>query len=531
MADTLRQIAEHSWGGGMEQEQLVVMRDIEKKFPGVTALKNVNFSLKPGEVHVLLGENGAGKSTLMKILSGAYEPTSGEIQVCGQRYDRLTPRLSQELGISIIYQELSVINQLSVQENIFLGRLLTRRKLGITVVDKAGMNRETAKLLAEIGLKCQPQTQVDALRISEKQMVEIAKAVAFNAKVIIMDEPTSSLTEEEIAQLFTIIRRLKAAGKGIIYISHKLKEIKEIGDRVTVLKDGEYVGTHSVADVTIDQLVTMMVGRELQNKYQSVNRGHGEQGETILEVKNLTRRDGYVHDISFALHRGEILGFSGLVASGRTETMEAIYGAVPVSGGEVILDGKTLRIRNTYDAMNSGIALVTENRRETGFFHNFSIRRNLAIAKQLKESKLGGLYGLVSPKQEKAISAEQVRAMQIKCASIEQSITELSGGNQQKVILGKWLAAGSRVIIFDEPTKGIDVGTKSEIYKLMRALCEHGVGVIVVSSEMPELLAVCDRILVYFEGHINGEYLIEDATEEKLVYSATIDRKDAQATA
>jgi D-allose transport system ATP-binding protein len=355
--------------------------------------------------------------------------------------------------------------------------------------------------------------------------------VAFNAQVIIMDEPTSSLTEEEIAQLFAIIRRLKAAGKGIIYISHKLKEIKEIGDRVTVLKDGEYVGTHNVADVTIDQLVTMMVGRELQSKYHAKSRDHGEQGRPILEVKKLTRRDGYVKDISFTLHQGEILGFSGLVASGRTETMEAVYGAVPVSGGEVLLDGKKLRIRNTYDALNSGIALVTENRRETGFFHNFSIRRNLSIAKQLKDSKLGGLYGLVSPKQEKAISAEQVRAMQIKCATIEQSITELSGGNQQKVILGKWLAAGSRVIIFDEPTKGIDVGTKSEIYKLMRALCEQGVGVIVVSSEMPELLAVCDRILVYFEGRINGEYLTRDATEEKLVYSATVDRKDAQATA
>ena len=239
----------------------------------------------------------------------------------------------------------------------------------------------------------------------------------------------------------------------------------------------------------------------------------------------------HVQNINFQLHRGEILGFSGLVASGRTETMEAIYGAVPISSGEIWLNGKKLRIRNTYDALNSGLALVTENRRETGFFHNFSIRRNLSIAKQLRDSKLGGLYGLISPKQEKTISAEQIKSMQIKCASIEQSITELSGGNQQKVILGKWLAAGSQAIIFDEPTKGIDVGTKSEIYKLMRSLCEQGVGVIVVSSEMPELLSVCDRILVYYEGHINGEYAIEDATEEKLVYSATVARDDATATA
>ena len=512
-------------------DNLVEMRDIEKKFPGVTALKNVSFAVKPGEVHVLLGENGAGKSTLMKILSGAYEPTSGEIVVGGQTFRQLTPKLSQQLGISIIYQELSVINELSVQENIFLGKLLTTRKLSLTMVDKTRMNRETERLLSEIGLHCDPQTQVDALRISEKQMVEIAKAVAFNASVIIMDEPTSSLTEEEIEQLFTIIRRLKALGKGIVYISHKLKEIKEIGDRVTVLKDGEYVGTHNVEDVTIEQLVTMMVGRELQAKYQSAVREHGEQGEVILDVRDLTRKDGYVRDISFQLHRGEILGFSGLVASGRTETMEAIYGAVPISRGEVWLHGHKLNIHNTYDALNSGIALVTENRRETGFFHNFSIRRNLSLAKQLRDSKLGGLYGLISPRQERAISVEQIKAMQIKCASIDQSITELSGGNQQKVILGKWLAAESQVIIFDEPTKGIDVGTKSEIYKLMRTLSEQGVGVILVSSEMPELLSVCDRILVYYEGRINGEYAIEDATEEKLVYSATVAADHAQATA
>ena len=509
------------------EQFLVEMRDIDKSFPGVKALNQVNFSLKPGEVHVLLGENGAGKSTLMKILSGAYEPTNGEITVRGQTYKQLTPKLSQQLGISIIYQELSVISELSVQENIFLGRLLTCNKLGMTVVDKARMNQETEKLLTDIGLKCTPQTRVGYLRISEKQMVEIAKAVAFNADVIIMDEPTSSLTEEEIAQLFGIIRRLKAAGKGIIYISHKLKEIKTIGDRVTVLKDGEYVGTHNVKDVTIDDLVTMMVGRELQSKYHATSHDRATLGEVVLEVSNLTRKDGYVKDINFKLHKGERLGFSGLVASGRTETMEAIYGAVPISSGELRLNGKQLRIRNTYDALKHGIALVTENRRETGFFHNFSIRRNLSLAKQLKDSKGGGLYGLVSGAQERKISAEQVRAMQIKCATIEQSITELSGGNQQKVILGKWLAAGSKVIIFDEPTKGIDVGTKSEIYKLMRMLCEQGVGVIVVSSELPELLAVCDRILVYYEGRINGEYTIDDATEEKLVYSATVPREDA----
>lgn len=502
---------------------MVEMKNIGKKFPGVVALKDVSFSLRPGEVHVLLGENGAGKSTLMKILSGAYEPTSGEIIIGGKSFSRLTPKLSQDNGISIIYQELSLVNELSVQENIFIGKQLEKKVLGISMIDLDAMRGKTEQLLSDIGLTCSPDTLVKSLRVSEKQMVEIAKAVAFNSKVIIMDEPTSSLTEDEIQQLFLIIKKLKAAGKGIIYISHKLKEILQIGDRVTVLKDGASVGTHDVSDVTMEDLITMMVGRELQEKYQLSDRTHAQSGKIILEVKNMTRRDGYVKDINFELHQGEILGFSGLVASGRTETMEAIFGAVPIRSGEIILDGKKLSIHNTYDAIKAGIALVTENRRETGFFHNFNIKRNLAIATQLKKSKASGLWGLIDNKEENQIADEQRIKMQILCASTSQSITELSGGNQQKVILGKWLAANSRVIIFDEPTKGIDVGTKSEIYKLMRHFSEAGTGVIVVSSEMPELLSICDRIIVYYSGHINGEYNIEDATEEKLAYSATVE--------
>lgn len=503
-------------------EHLVEMRHISKLFPGVVALHDVSFSLMPGEVHVLLGENGAGKSTLMKILSGAYEPSEGEIVIEGASYRCLTPKLASEKGISIIYQELSVINELSVQENIFIGKLLEKKQLGLRVIDQDAMSRRTEQLLAEVGLKCTPRTLVGQLRIPEKQMVEIARAVAFQAKVIIMDEPTSSLTEEEISQLFQIIQKLKDAGKGIIYISHKLKEIMRIGDRVTVLKDGCCVGTHAVLDVTMDQLITMMVGRELQDKYQSEGRVQKQRGKPILEVKNLTRKDGYVKDISFTLHEGEILGFSGLVASGRSETMEAIYGAAPISRGEVILDGKPLACKNTYDAMKNGLAMVTENRRETGFFPNFSIKQNIYVATALQQSKLGGLWGLIDRKQEEEIARNQRERLQIKCADIDQSIVELSGGNQQKVILSKWMAANSRVVIFDEPTKGIDVGTKSEIYKLMRNLAHSGTGVIVVSSEMPELLAVCDRILVYHEGRINGEYDIEDATEEKLAYSATV---------
>lgn len=499
---------------------LVEMKNITKKFPGVTALSDISFDVRPGEVHVLLGENGAGKSTLMKILSGAYDPTDGKVILQGKEYDKLTPRISQDNGISIIYQELSVINELSIQENIFVGKLLEKKICGVNVIDTAAMEKRTKEVLAEIGLKRKPSTLVKSLSISEKQMVEIAKAVAFNAKVIIMDEPTSSLTNEEINQLFEIVRKLKAQGKGIVYISHKLNEIIELGDRVTVLKDGTYVGTHEVKEVTEDDLVKMMVGRVIHGKYlKNPEIEYGD--ETILEVKNLTRKDEYVKNISFQLKRGEVLGFSGLVGAGRTELMEAIYGAAPIKSGEVILEGRKLNIKNTHQALKEGIALVTENRRETGFSPYFSIRQSLAQARQLKDSKFGGLTGLIDKKQEKAIAKEQIQAVQIKCATDNQVITELSGGNQQKVILGKWLASNPKLIIFDEPTKGIDVGTKSEIYKMMRRLAEQGIGVLVVSSELPELMTTCDRVIVFNSGKIAGEFNLDEISEENLVRAAT----------
>lgn len=502
-------------------EPIVKMSHITKTFPGVKALNDVSFDVLPGEVHVLLGENGAGKSTLMKILSGAYAPSKGTIAIGGRTYQRLTPALSAASGISIIYQELSVINELSIEENIFVGKLPLKKKAGISIVDRETMRKKAIQLLESIDLHRPPTKIVGELSVSEKQMVEIAKALAFDAKVIVMDEPTSSLTEEEIKRLFQIIRRLKAEGKGIVYISHKLREIMEIGDRVTVLKDGTYVGTHDVKDVTVDKLVTMMVGRELQSKYQgtaSTCRG----GNVIMKVKGLTRKDGYVKDISFELREGEILGFSGLIGAGRSETMCALFGADPVRSGEIWLKGQKLHIRSPYDALKQGIGMVTENRRETGFFPNFSIKRNTAIVRQIKRSRWGGLTGLVNFKDEQTVAEKMRTDLQIKCASVEQNITELSGGNQQKVILGKWLAAGVKVLIFDEPTKGIDVGAKAEMYKLMRSLADQGIGVIVVSSELPELLSICDRILVMNEGKITADYLAAEATEEKLVKAATI---------
>lgn len=500
---------------------LVEMRNITKKFPGVTALSGINFDVQPGEAHVLLGENGAGKSTLMKTLSGAYEPTEGTLIAGGKEYKRFTPKISQDNGISIIYQELSVVNEISIQENIFIGKMLTKKVCGVPIVDKVAMRERTLEVLGEIGLKRDPDEIVGNLPISEKQMVEIAKAVAFDAKVIIMDEPTSSLTQEEIRHLFDIVERLKKQGRGIVFISHKLDEVMTVGDRVTVLKDGTYVGTFDISEVDEDKLVKLMVGREIKGTYlKDPSKDYGD--ETILEVEHLTRKDGTVKDVSFKLKKGEILGFSGLVGAGRTELMEAIFGARPIKEGKIVLYGKELHIKNTYDALKEGIALVTENRRETGFSPYFSIKENLAQAVNLKQSKFGGMTGLIDRKQENKIAEEQRTAMQIKCATTDQIITELSGGNQQKVILGRWMASQPKLIIFDEPTKGIDVGTKSEIYKLMRKLAEEGFGVLVVSSELPEILSTCDRVLVMNSGQISGEFTSTEANEEKLVRAATV---------
>jgi hypothetical protein len=498
---------------------IVEMRNINKSFPGVKALSNISFSVKPGEVHVLLGENGAGKSTLMKVLSGVYQPDSGSIVLNGVEHSKLNPRISREGGISIIYQELSVVNWLDIRENIFMGRMQSKKIGPVSTIDYAKLNQDTKKLLKQVNLdKYEPNKMASELSISEKQMLEIAKAISFDAKCIVMDEPTSSLTESEVKKLFEIIRDLKSKGIGIVFISHKLSEIKEIGDRISILKDGNYVGTWNVSDLSEEDMVRLMVGRELEKSYQE---GHGAFGEVVFEVKNLSRKDGKVRDFHMQVRKGEIVGLSGLVGAGRSEAMEAIFGAVPKTSGEILLEGKRLTIHTPYDALKNGIGLVTENRRETGFFQNFSNKRNISIASLLKKSKLGGVCGLIQEKSEKQMAEKAKLDLQIKWASDTQLTKNLSGGNQQKVILGKWISAGVKVLIFDEPTKGIDVGTKSEIYKMMRRLAESGIIVIVVSSEMPELLAVCDRIMVMAEGKVRGEFDIAEATEEKLAMLAT----------
>ena len=504
-------------------ECLVEMKNICKTFPGVVALDDVNFRLFPGEVHVILGENGAGKSTLMKILSGAYEPTSGKICLNGKEYSKLSPKESANNGISIIYQELCLVEQLSIGENIFVGRLPSKKLLGIKLVDYKEIKKRTNELLKKVGLKRDSSIDVSRISISEKQMVEIAKALSVKAKIIIMDEPTSSLTVEETQNLFGIMRQLKKSGIGVIYISHKLQEIKQIGDRVTVLKDGKYIGTKIVNEIDIDELISMMVGRELKTKYQSTAHTRHGTDKVLFSVEKLTRRDKKVKDISFKLYQGEILGFAGMVGSGRTELMNAIFRAEEVESGEMYLNGEKIKIKNPYQAIKKNIGLITENRREYGFFKNFEIWRNISIVPLIKESSLGGIGGVLNTKKEKESAKVQKETLKIKCSSINQNTVDLSGGNQQKVIVGKWLAAEQDLLIFDEPTKGIDIGAKVEMYNIMRDLANKGKGIIMVSSELPELLAVCDRIVVVRDGKIKAIINSEDATEEKIVKYAASD--------
>lgn len=497
------------------------MENVRKEFPGVVALSNIDFQIFPGEVHILLGENGAGKSTLMKILSGVYTPTSGTITVKGKTFEHLTPRDSYESGISIIYQELSVINELSILENLFVGRLPTKKLAGIPVVDYAAMRAQAVKVLDEIGITRNPNTPVERLSISEKQQVEIAKALISNAEVIIMDEPTTSLTTSETDHLFKVIDNLKKAGKGVVYISHKMKEIMEIGDRVTVLKDGTYVGTRFVKDVTVDDLITMMVGRQIKGTYHNETEVDFDLEPVLVEVKNMTRHDHRVKDVSFQVRRGEIVGFAGLVGSGRSELMNAIFGAEPKAEGTIVTGGEEFHANTPYQAIKHGMAMVTENRRETGFMHNFDIKQNISIVPYIKESRGGGLVGLLDDNREINMAQLEKDNLRIKSRDINQNITQLSGGNQQKVILGKWMAAKSKIIIFDEPTKGIDIGSKSEIYELMRQLANEGKAVIVVSSELPELLSVCDTIKVFREGQIVASFPVKEATEENIVKAST----------
>ena len=477
-------------------EVIVSMKNITKTFPGVKALDNVNFELRSGEVMALLGENGAGKSTLMKILSGVYTRDSGTMEIFGTEYGDLTPKKAREIGVAIIHQELNMCRHLTVTENMFLGR----EKAGRLTLKESEMEAEARRILGDLKIDLDPRQTVGDLPVSKQQMVEIAKALSVNAKILIMDEPTSSLTAKEIDELFRIIRQLKAEGRGIVYISHRLEELQAIVDRVTIMRDGQYIMDSEFKDLTMDKIIANMVGREIKEQFPRVT---CEKGEKVFEVRNLNA-GRLVRDINFSLYEGEIVGFAGLMGAGRTETTRAIFGVDPKTSGQFFLDGKEVKINCPMDAIRAGIVLAPEDRKKDGLCTKLSIRQNLAL-----------------PNLDLVCCEEAVKNLLIKTPGLEINAGNLSGGNQQKVVVGKWLARNSRVVIFDEPTRGIDVGAKVEIYNLMNKLKQEGIAVMFVSSEMPEVLGIADRIVVMCDGRITGEVSAQETTQNEILKYAT----------
>ena len=502
---------------------LLEMRNITKTFGGIHALRDVSLRCRRGTVHALLGENGAGKSTLIKILAGAYQADGGTIVFNGESYDHLTTRHALELGIRIIYQELNLLPYMTVAENIFLGDE-PRTRVGL--VDTGGMRRQAAALLEQLGVAMAPDTPVGELTVAGQQMVEIAKALSQRADaangLIVMDEPSAILAGHELEQLFATIRSLKAQGVTIIYISHRLNEIFEIADEVTVLKDGAVVGTAPVADVTRRELVQMMVGRPLEEIFP---KAEGRPGEVVLAVEGLSADRGQagsatVRDVSFTVRAGEIVGVAGMVGSGRTELARAIFGADPMTGGSVTVGGAPLRARNPQGAIRAGVALVPEDRKTQGLFITQPIRHNISLLVLPRLAQ----WGLLRRGAEDTLIAEARQMLSIQMQSADQAVQYLSGGNQQKVVLAKWLETTPKVIIFDEPTRGIDVGAKLEIYHLMRRLADRGAAILMISSDLPEVLGMSDRILVMHAGECVGELAAADASEEKIVELATTGR-------
>ena len=500
-----------------KQEYLLEMHGIVKEFSGVKALKGVDFCVRPGTVHALMGENGAGKSTLMKCLFGIYHKDGGEIWLKGQKIDFKSPHEALMNGISMVHQELEQVRDRNVMENVWLGRFPLKNGL----VDTKKMYEDTKKVLASLGddVSIDPREKLSNLTVSKRQMVDIAKAVSYNCDIITLDEPTSSLTEKEVDILMKIIAGLKAQGKGIIYISHKMEEIFRIADDITVMRDGALVSTDRAADINMDIVIKRMVGRELTDRFPKKT---WEPGGTILEVKNLEDAKHHIHDVSFELREGEVLGIAGLLGAGRTELLETIFGARRRENGEIILRGEKLRNRSTEEAIRNGFALCTEERRFNGIFPDLSITFNTVIANiGSYTNKLGWLQ---IPKMEEN-TKKMVDAMRTKTPDTKTKIRHLSGGNQQKVIIGRWLLNNPDIFLLDDPTRGIDVGAKYEIYQLIFNLATQKKGVIVCSSEMPELLGICDRILVMSGGQIAGEYDLrehpENATQENIMRDAT----------
>lgn len=487
------------------------MKGITKTYPGVRALDSVDLEVARGEVHALVGENGAGKSTLMKILAGAQSMDSGEIFLNGQQVHITSPQKAMDLGISIIYQEFNLIPYLNAAENIFLGR--EPRAMLPGFINFAKMYSEAQKVIDQLGVRLNVRTPVNQLSVAQQQMVEIAKATSRNAVIIAMDEPSATLTEHELENLFALIRSLKRQGVSIIYISHRLEEIFDIADRVTVLRDGHLVGTKPVSETNRDEIIRMMVGRELGEK---IPKQPAEIKLPALTVSHLTRK-GVLEDISFTVHQGEILGIAGLVGAGRTEVARAIFGADRIDSGEIRLNGRAVEIRSPRDAIRLGIGLVPEDRKALGLILAMVVRENISLANLDSLTR----FGFIRRREERLVATSFIKDLMIKTPSTEQQVQNLSGGNQQKVVLAKWLFTKSKVLIFDEPTRGIDVGSKVEIYQLMNRLAASGVAIIMISSELPEILGMSDRILVMHEGRIAGELSREEATQEKIMWLAT----------
>ena len=495
-------------------ETVLTMKGIDKSFPGVHALDHVDFDVRRGEVHALMGENGAGKSTLMKVLTGIYAKDEGTITYEGREVSFSNPREAQEAGIVIVHQELNMINHLTVAQNIFIGREPMR---GFRVDDKK-MIQEAQKLFDMLGIDISPTENMGSLTVGRQQMCEIAKAISHDAKVIVFDEPTAALTASEIEQLFKIIRELREKGLGIVYISHRMDEIKVITDRVTVMRDGSYVGTLITSECTKDDIIKMMVGRTIFEEPKTKSAVPPDAPEVLrVEHLNAGRK---VRDVSFSLRKGEILGFSGLMGAGRTETARALFGADHKDSGDIFVNGKRVTINFPEDAVKLGIGYLSEDRKQFGLVLGKSVTENTTLA-AMAEYKKGGF---IDGKKERETAEKYVRDLRTKTPSVEQLVLNLSGGNQQKVVLAKWLVRNCDILIFDEPTRGIDVGAKNEIYHLMNELVKQGKSIIMISSEMAEILRMSDRVLVMCEGKKTGEIPIEDATQESIMYAAT--RKD-----
>lgn len=503
----------------MRDELVLEMREIDKIFPGVHALKKVNFELRKGEVHALLGENGAGKSTLINVLGGVYPIDGGQILIDGQPVVIRQIKDAQQLGIAIIHQELVLVPHMTVAENIFMGRE-PRTKLG--TVDKKKMFRDAQEAIDAVGLCCSATDLVCKLSVAQQQLVEIAKALSYNAKIVVMDEPTSSLMTREVDILFDTIRKLRAKGVSIIYISHRMSEFFEIADRITVMRDGEYVTTRDVEQTNTDELVFLMVGRKLENYY---TRTYNKPGETVLEVSGLSQKSTGLEDINFSLRKGEILGFSGLVGAGRSELMRCIVGIEKYDSGEIRLFGEPAGPMDTAQAQKKGLVMVPEDRKQQGLILLNSVGFNLTI--NVLESFIG--LGVVNKCAENEIIERHIRALNIKTPSARQKVGNLSGGNQQKVLMGKWLATNPKILILDEPTRGVDVGAKAEIYMIIDRLAKEGISVIMVSSELNEIINMCDRVLVMSDGRITGELNRSEFTQELIMSFATTMKEETAA--